>query len=554
MKIDTSDSVDMNLHGTGTERLDVVPDTGNLTGIPYPAGDSTVLEYSFLLPPILDGEIGRLGNYRVLKLLGRGGMGFVFLAEDVALRRQTALKVMTPGQAGRADGWPRFLREARILASIKHENIVTVYQAGQEQDVAYIAMELLAGETLAAWQMRMKSGQPMEAIRIARGIAAGLAAVHKHGLVHRDIKPANVWLENPSGTVKLLDFGLARGVEDNEFTKNGSILGTPAFMSPEQARGDRIDPRSDLFSLGSVLYGLCTGTPPFPGNNTLATLTALAMHQVRPAREVNPDVPKRLSDLIDRLLAKEADDRPASASDVIAELDRIAAAEITKELDTFSEPRTRSIPRKRKKKKPPRSNKRQWLLIGGIALAAVVLIGVGIAVFSPRRTAATMPTSNSTSRVTYLSDLTPFEESGWLHNPPPRPQDRPPPPGQFPPPLEPFELRVGGKRLAHSLFMHPQPRPGNTTARGSYRIDKKFATFHTGVALNDDNGGRTEVPITFAVLGDGKILWTSKPIHIAGESDECTLNVKDVSVLTIEVRCPGPPRAAHAVWVEPRLE
>src|SRR5207244_2381616 len=163
--------------------------------------------------------------------------------------------------------------------SVKHENIVTVYQAGQERDVAYIAMELLGGETLAAWQARQAKGRPDEALRIGKGIAAGLAAVHRLGLVHRDIKPPNVWLEAPYGTVKLLDFGLARGVEDRSMTHYGTVLGTPAFMSPEQARGDAIDPRSDLFSLGSVLYGLCTGTPPFPGNNTLATLTALAVCQ-----------------------------------------------------------------------------------------------------------------------------------------------------------------------------------------------------------------------------------------------------------------------------------
>jgi serine/threonine protein kinase len=553
MKIETSESVDMNLHGTGTERLDVGAPTGCLTGIPYPAGDSTILEYSFLLPPAAPDEIGRLGNYRVLSLLGRGGMGFVFLAEDVALNRRTALKVMTPKQAGRTDGWPRFLREARLLAQIKHENIVTVYQAGQEGDVAYIAMELLTGETLSAWQARMTTGRPAEAVRIGRGIATGLAAVHAHGLVHRDIKPANIWLESPSGTVKLLDFGLARGVDDNEFTQNGTILGTPAFMSPEQARGEKLDARSDLFSLGSVMYGICTGTPPFPGTNTLATLTALAMHHVRPAHEVNPEVPRRLSDLIDRLLAKDPDKRPESAEVVTAVLDRIAAGHE----DGVTEPKSpaRSIHRKKRRKKRPAANRTSWLLYGAIALAAALLIGMGIAVLSSRRPAAADAAANDLSKlVVHLSELTPFEEEDWLRSPPPPPPDRPHPPGEFPPPNGLFELRVAGKHLTHGLFMHPSPHPGGTTARGSFRINRKFSTFQAGVALNDNNGGRTDVPIRFVVRGDGKLLWTSHPIQQSGDRDECRLDVKDISVLTLEVQCPGPAFAAHAVWVDPRLE
>jgi hypothetical protein len=548
---DASDPAVARNEGTGTEQCSItpLPSSGNLPLLPD-AGDDTDLSYSFLLPAAEPDELGRIGNYRVLKLLGRGGMGFVFVAEDIALRRQCALKVMTPRQAGRTDGWPRFLREARLLASVKHENVVTVYQAGQEKDVAFIAMELLAGETLAAWQSQQSKGRPDEAARVGRGIAAGLAAVHKLGLVHRDIKPANVWLEAPHGTVKLLDFGLARGVEDRSMTHHGTVLGTPAFMSPEQARGDAVDPRSDLFSLGSVLYGLATGTPPFPGNNTLATLTALAVCRIKPARAVNPAVSQGLSDLIDRLLEKDADDRPATAEEVIEAFDRLAAGD-----EPVAVARPVSVKRRKKKKRPAEpSNRKRWLVLASVLIGTALLGGGVLAVIAARKpattAAATPPGPTATPKVTYLADLTPFEEEGWLRRPPPPPgggpADRPPPP--------PFGLRLGGRVLAHGLFMHPEPRPGPGLAKGSFKLDKKYTTFRAGVGLNDDNGGRTERPLQFLVYGDGKKLWSSKPVQIPGDHDECTLDVTGVSVLTLEVRNPGSPHAAHAVWADPRLE
>src|SRR5262249_47041463 len=148
-----------------------------------------------------------------------------------------------------AEGWQRFLREARIMASIKHENLVTVYQAGEDGPAVYLAMELLQGETL---EQRLERAGPLpvaEILRLSRGIVNGLGAVHRHGLIHRDLKPGNIWLESPSGQVKILDFGLARFVNDNtNLTAPGTIMGTPAFMSPEQAAGVVVDARSDLFS------------------------------------------------------------------------------------------------------------------------------------------------------------------------------------------------------------------------------------------------------------------------------------------------------------------
>ena len=172
---------------------------------------SSTTYFPFLLPAVEPDEIGRLGNYRVLRLLGKGGMGFVFQAEDIGLRRPVALKIMKPDLSHDGEGCQRFLREARIMASIKHEHLVTVYQVGQEGASVHLAMELLEGESLGARMDRQgKAAKLTEILRLGREIASGLAVVHQHGLIHRDIKPANIWLEAPGGRVKILDFGLAR--------------------------------------------------------------------------------------------------------------------------------------------------------------------------------------------------------------------------------------------------------------------------------------------------------------------------------------------------------
>ncbi len=281
---------------------------------------------AFLAPPVGADEIGRLGHYRVLKELGRGGMGAVFLAEDTLLKRRVALKVMLPHLAGDA-ARARFLREARAVAALKHDHVVIVYATGEENGVPFLAMELLAGKTLDDWLRPDRRATPAQVLTIGRQIAEGLAAAHAAGLVHRDIKPANVWLEAPKGRVKLLDFGLARGAGggDPGLTGAGDILGTPAYMAPEQARGQPLDHRCDLFSLGCVLYRMATGRLPFQGESAYAVIVAVASEEPAAPRAVNPDVPVPLETLILKLLAKDAAARPASAAAVLAEMRRIAA-------------------------------------------------------------------------------------------------------------------------------------------------------------------------------------------------------------------------------------
>jgi len=276
-------------------------------------------------PPAADGEVGTLGPYRIVKELGRGGMGAVYAAVDTRLDRQLALKVMLPAFAADASAKERFLREARAAAKISHDNVVTVYEADEREGVPYISMQFLEGYPLDEYLKKKGNPTVSQVLRIAAEAAAGLAAAHKIGLVHRDIKPGNIWLEAPNGRVKVLDFGLAKPVDaEVELTKSGAIVGTPAYMSPEQARGEKVDSRTDLFSLGAVLYRLCTGRLPFHGPTTMAVLMALGTEEPPPVRELNPAVPEPLAALIHQLLAKRADARPQSAAEVAKRVRAIA--------------------------------------------------------------------------------------------------------------------------------------------------------------------------------------------------------------------------------------
>jgi serine/threonine protein kinase/Leucine-rich repeat (LRR) protein len=280
--------------------------------------------YDFLSAPQGPDELGRLGPYRVLKVLGAGGMGVVFEAEDPQLRRKVALKAMKPALAASATAKQRFVREAQSTAAIKHDHIVTIYQVGEDRGIPFLAMEFLEGAALDAWLKKGRQPTLAQILRIGREMARGLAAAHQRGLIHRDIKPANVWLEAPQGRVKILDFGLARGTkDDSQLTQSGAIVGTPAYMSPEQANGHKVDHRTDLFSLGCVLYRLCTGQMPFKGENTMATLMCVVSEHPRPAHEVNAKVPRVLSDLVMQLLAKDPAGRPDSARDVIEAIQAI---------------------------------------------------------------------------------------------------------------------------------------------------------------------------------------------------------------------------------------
>src|SRR5262249_44283445 len=205
-----------------------------------------------------------------------------------------------------------------------HDNVVTIFQVGEERGLTYLAMQLLEGETLESRLKRDRALPVNDVVRIAREIAAGLAAAHAKGLIHRDIKPANVWLEALDGRVKVLDFGLARAAEgDAALTHAGMIMGTPAYMSPEQSRGEPLDARSDLFSLGCIMYQMATGERPFDGPNAVSVLRKLELHHPTQVQVKKPQVPAGLSSLIMRLIAKDARQRPATAKAVVDELQKL---------------------------------------------------------------------------------------------------------------------------------------------------------------------------------------------------------------------------------------
>lgn len=274
-------------------------------------------------PPAPDG-LGRIGSYRVLKQLGAGAVGVVYLAEDIHLKRMVALKLMKGEDVEDEMCRQRFLREGRSVAALEHENIVTVYQVGEADGVPFLAMQYLQGETLDERLKRDRQIPVVEVVRIAKEIAAGLAAAHDQGLIHRDIKPANIWLEAGKGRVKILDFGLARAAtDDTHLTQTGMVVGTPAYMSPEQGRGARVDHRTDLYSLGCVIYAMCAGVPPFQAQDTMSMLVALATDSPRPLTAHNPNVPPPLVGLVNRLLVKHPDARLPSAHEALIVLETI---------------------------------------------------------------------------------------------------------------------------------------------------------------------------------------------------------------------------------------
>jgi serine/threonine-protein kinase len=281
-----------------------------------------------LLAPAGDPDaLGRLGPYEVTGVLGRGGMGVVLRGFDPSLNRPVAIKVLAPQLATSAAARKRFAREARAAASVVHDHVVAIYavDVDEHSGLPYLVMPYLPGRSLQDRIDRDGPLDPKEVLRIGLQAAHGLAAAHSQGLVHRDVKPSNILLENNVERVKLTDFGLARAADDASLTHPGDVAGTPQYMSPEQARGDAVDHRADLFSLGSVLYAMCTGRPPFRADTVVGVLRRVCDERPRPVRELNPDVPAPLAAVIERLHAKHPAGRFRSAAEVADALGRLLA-------------------------------------------------------------------------------------------------------------------------------------------------------------------------------------------------------------------------------------
>jgi len=274
-----------------------------------------------------DALIGRrVGGCKLLAVVGRGGMGVVYRGHQESLDRAVAVKVIQLSAAAGHGADQRLFKEARAAARLGHPNIVQIFDAGQAHDLAFIVMELVQGRSLGAWLRALGRLTPRETIQIAIGAARGLAAAHAAGIVHRDIKPDNL-LVGASAAAKVADFGLTKlAGEAGEITRSGMILGTPMYMSPEGCEGRAVDARSDLYSLGATIFACAAGDGPFSSKTVPGFLLAHVTKPPPRLRSRAEDAPPALDDLVDRLLAKAPDDRPACADEVVLELEAMLAA------------------------------------------------------------------------------------------------------------------------------------------------------------------------------------------------------------------------------------
>ncbi len=363
--------------------------------------------------------LGLIDSFEVSEVLGQGGMGVVFKARDPTLRRLTAIKVLSPYLLADQTSRQRFLREARAAAAVNHPNAVTIYSVHDPADDSqnpthmrcpYLVMEFVDGPSL---HRRIARNNPMsveDVLRVASHVVSALAAFHSRGLVHRDVKPANILLDAKTGRAKLTDFGLTRGPDDVSLTKTGIVVGTPAFMSPEQAFGKAIDHRSDLFSLGSVMFAMLAGRAPFRDQDTVQTLLRLRSGPPPSIATIRDDLPPALVRLIDRLHAVEPQSRPQTATEVLAELRRLRG--LTADSAPMPSLKMPILPKSDEPKPPDESNgkaelhrltrrqKTAVLLLAAIGLSLIVWVVGAVKQNSMRGSGAndfSVPTSPSTA-------------------------------------------------------------------------------------------------------------------------------------------------------------
>jgi eukaryotic-like serine/threonine-protein kinase len=315
--------------------------------------------------------VGRIGNYEVQGIIGRGGMGIVFRAFDRALHRNVAVKVLDPSMASIHAARQRFALEARAMAAISHEHVVPVYTVDEHRGLPYFAMEYIPGGTLES-RIRQQGGLELLAIlRISRQIALALSAAHECGLVHRDIKPANVLVDRGVERIRVTDFGLARVNTDASHTRSGFVAGTPQFMSPEQVRGEMCTEQSDLFSLGSVMYAMCTGKSPFHCDTMYGAMQRVVLEQPASIRELAPKIPEWMERFIFKLMEKSPQDRFQNAA-MVAELLEQEIAYHQNPIDSPKPLRTTF-----EQVIAPNSSRGWWLDMGVVMAIILVVLTIG---------------------------------------------------------------------------------------------------------------------------------------------------------------------------------
>lgn len=376
---------------------DEQPDSSKQTVAPEPnakhespSDDASLAWVRPLMQPCSIGRLGRFGDHPIDGIIGQGGMGVVLRGRDRQLGRDLAIKVLSPHLAGVGAARARFLREARSAAAIIHPSVVPIYGIETQQPLPSIVMPCIAGGNL---QQRIDGEGPLdiqEVLRIGLQIAEGLGAAHRVGVIHRDIKPANILMESGTGRALISDFGLARALDDGSMTLSGMIAGTPQYMSPEQARGETLDPRSDLFSLGSLLYTLSAGRPPYRADSPLAVLKKITETTPRPVTEINERVPAWLDRLIGKLMARSIDQRPANADE--------AAMWLRQSLAHVVNPAQNTLPAMLLRQDRGVISRWRWPLIA----AAGCLVAVGT--FAATRWTTITPTPRGISRSAAINE------------------------------------------------------------------------------------------------------------------------------------------------------
>jgi serine/threonine protein kinase len=537
-----------------------------------------------------------LDQYILLEVLGEGGMGQVFKARQRRLKRLAALKVIRKEYLNSISAVDRFHREAEAAARLAHPNIVAVYDAGEANGTHYLAMEYVEGTDLSKLLKTKGSPAPGLACEYIRQAALGLQHAHEQGLVHRDIKPSNLMLTD-KGVVKVMDMGLARlssakdgDTQPGDLTSSGTVMGTPDYIAPEQAmNAKRVDIRADIYSLGCALFHLLAGEPPFSGQSLTEKLLKHQIEEPSRVEMLRPGLPKDLPAVLRRMMAKKPEQRYATPAEVAEALQPFAVAVPVsraaplallvkdEQQATLAQAKAEALPTPSlaELSRPGQNGRRKKMLAGGAALGlavllAILLTGRGKRAVDPqsaevRRTAPSSP--RSATEVTwpapgeqgeYLKSLKPIEKQNWWFVPPqkgpPEGEDEPRPKEDTPSSdkVEKVVVRIKGKHWPHGIFMHPAPPPADGEPVSlSYRLAKRYRNFCSLVSLND-GPMRSEVPLTFKVYGDGKLLKSSRPVSAQADTQCIEASVKGVDVLKIEVTCPAePPKGAHAVWIEP---